>query len=272
MYKSLPTVLVMLSLASSGAEAAPVSAALVPHFVPGQTYGTVFSIMRSIKADGYDEYAGRNGGSADYTIITARPDVWHMRLAWRYDGRNTGGAEVILRDGGRTYCTLTADGKEDCQPALDGSGLVYNPLLWGPPPKTLAAGTTWKVDIKPAWELGGANGSEQVTVISVEAARGAVVLMREGTAEGLFGEGESNKRQLTRDGQTETLDLIPGKSHWKGYTTIVQGVIFSDELLVTRDSTLRSKSGEQVPATERWIMLLNAAPYPTVPRQPGQQS
>lgn len=272
MNRSLPTVLVMLSLATSGALAAPASATLVPHFVPGQTYGTVFSIMRSIKADGYDEYASRNGGSADYTIITAKPDAWHVRLAWRYDGRNTGDAEVVLRDGGRTNCTLTADGKEDCQPALDASGLVYNPLLWGGPPKTLDAGTTRKVDVKPAWELGGANGREQVTVVSVDTARDAVVLMREGTAEGLFGEGESTQRQLTRGGQTETLDLIPGKSHWKGYTTIVKGVIFSDELLVTRDSALRSKSGEQIPATERWIMLLNAAPYPTVPRPPAPQS
>lgn len=269
MNRSLPTVLLVLSLPTSGALAAPASATLVPHFVPGQTYGTVFSIMRSIKAEGYDEYAGRNGGSGDYTIVTAEPDAWHIRLAWRYDGRNSGDAEVILRRGGGSYCTVTAAGKEDCQPALDASGLVYNPLLWGSPPKTLDAGITWQVDVKPAWELGGANGREQVTVVSVDAARGAVVLMREGTAEGLFGEGESTQRQLTRSGQTETLDLIPGESHWKGYTTIVKGVIFSDELLVTRDSTLRSKSGAQVRATERWIMLLNAAPYPTVPRQPG---
>jgi hypothetical protein len=264
-YKSLPATLVMLSLATPRAEAAPAAAMLLPQLVPGQTYGTVFSIMRSIKADGYDEYAGRNGGSADYTIITANPDAWHMRLRWRYDGRNTGAAEVVLRDAGRTYCTLTSEGKEDCQPALDASGLVYNPLLWGAPPKALAAGMTWKVNIKPAWELGGENGTEQVTVVSVEAARDTVVLMREGTAEGSFGEGESTQRQLTRGGQTESLDLVPGKSHWKGYTTIVRGVIFSDELLVTRDSMLRTKSGDQVHATERWIMLLNAAPYPTLP-------
>jgi len=264
MYKSLPTALLTVSLVTPSAEAAPATATLVPQFVPGQTYGTVFSIMRSVKADGYDEYAGRNGGSADYTIITANPDAWHMRLTWRYDGRNSGGAEVVLRDHGRTSCTLTSDGKEDCQPALDGSGLVYNPLLWGSPPKTLAAGMTWKVNIKPAWELGGENGTEQVTVVSVEAATDTVVLMRDGRADGLFGEGESTQRQLTRGGQTESLDLIPGKSHWKGYTTIVKGVIFSDELLVTRDSILRTKSGDQVRATERWIMVLNAAPYPTL--------
>jgi hypothetical protein len=264
MYKSLLlAVLVTLSLVIPTAEAAPASSMLLPQFAPGQTYGTVFSILRSIKADGYDEYAGRNGGSADYRVISVGPDAWRMRLSWRYDGRNTGDAEVVLRNGGSTSCTLKPDGKEDCQPALDASGLVYNPLLWGLPPKTLAAGTTWRVEIKRAWELGGANGTEQVTVVSVDRATDTVVLMREGTAEGFFAEGEPTTRQLTRGGQTESVALIPGNSHWKGYTTIVKGVIFSDELLVTRDSMVRNRNGDQVHAGERWIMLLNAAPYPT---------
>ena len=264
MRKTLPAVLVTLFLAAPTAEAASASAALVPHFIPGQTYGTVFSILRATKADGYDDYAARNGGSADYMVVAVTPDVWRLRLAWRYDGRNTGSSEVALRDGGRTSCTRSAEGKEDCAPTLDGSGLVYNPLLWGSPPKVLAAGMTWKVDIARAWELGGANGTEQVTVVSVDAATDTVVLMREGASDGAFGEGEPTQRKLTRGGEVETLDLIPGKSHWKGYATIVKGVIFSDELLVTRNSMLRTKTGEQVHATERWIMLLNAAPYPTL--------
>jgi hypothetical protein len=264
MYRVLPAALVALTLTTSVAGAAPATATLVPQFVPGQTYGTVFSIMRAIKADGYDDYAGRNGGSADYTVIAVTPDAWRLRLAWRYDGRNTGSSEVELHDGGRTSCTRSEEGKEDCGPALDASGLIYNPLLWGSPPKALAAGMTWKVDIAPAWELGGANGTEQVTVVSIDAAKNTVVLMREGASDGAFGEGEPTQRHLTRGGQAETLDLIPGKSHWTGYTTIVKGVIFSDELLVTRDSMLRTSAGQQVHASERWIMLLNAAPYPTL--------
>jgi hypothetical protein len=240
------------------------SAALTPQWAPGQEFGTVFSIMRSIKAPGFDEFAARNGGSADYTVTTIQRDSVQLRVAYRYDGRAAGNGEVEVRDAGRTACTLKANSAPDCQPALDASGLLYNPLLWGVPPGKLAAHLSWKVDIAPAWELGGAHGSEQVTVIRVDPETDTVVLMREGNAEGLFGEGEATQRQLSRSGQTETLELLPGRAHWKGYTTITKGIIFSDELLVTRESQLRTQSGELIPASERWIMLLNAAPYPTL--------
>jgi hypothetical protein len=254
----------LLLLASRLADAATGDAALVPEFVAGQTFGTVFSIMRSLKADGFDEYAGRNGGSADYAVIAVRPDAWRLRVNYRYDGRATGGDEVELRDGGRTTCTLKPNAKEDCQPTLDGSGLIYNPLIWGMPPAKIAVGTTWKVDITPAWELGGAHGSEQVTVISVDKSTNTIVLLRDGTSEGSFGEGEPTQRQLSRAGQTETVEVLPGKAHWRGYTTVSKGIICSDELLVTRESRVRTQSGALVAASERWIMLLNSAPYPTL--------
>src|SRR5580658_11144591 len=59
---------------------------LVPRFGVGQTYSNVFSIMISVKADGYDETARRNGGSADYQVLSASPSVWHFLNDWRYDG------------------------------------------------------------------------------------------------------------------------------------------------------------------------------------------
>jgi hypothetical protein len=40
-----------------------------------------------------------------------------------------------------------------------------------------------------------------------------------------------------------------------------QSIDFSDELLVTRKDVLRAKDGKTFEATERRIMLLNAAPY-----------
>jgi hypothetical protein len=255
---------VLLVLAGRLAAASPATATLVPQFAAGQTFGTVFSIMRSIKAEGYDDYAGRNGGSADYTVIAVRPEAWRLRVNYRYDGRATGSDEIELRDGGRTACTLKADATANCQPSLDGSGLIYNPLLWGTPPAKLSPGATWRVDITPAWELGGAHGSEQVTIVSVDASTDTIVLKREGSSEGFFGEGEPTQRQLSRAGQSETLELLPGTAHWRGFTTITKGVIFSDELLVTRESRLRTTAGALVNATERWIMLLNAAPYPTL--------
>jgi hypothetical protein len=257
----------LVALAGSalvGLEASAAPPLLSAELAPGQSYGTVFSILRSVKADGYDPYAGRNGGSADYTVLSVQSNGWRLRSTYRYDGRAEGAGEVEIRDGGRTNCSLKADGSADCQPALDASGLLYNPLLWGISPAHLSAGATWSLDIVPAWELGGAHGRQQVTVVSVDRATGTVVLQREGDSEGFFGEDEPTQRQLTRGGKTETLEVIPGKSHWKGYTTVVKGIIFSDELLVTRDSMMRNQEGQTVHASERWIMLLNAAPYPTL--------
>lgn len=251
-------------LAVTSAQAADGAALLAPHFVTGQTISNVFSIMHSTQAQGYDELARRNGGSADYTVLAVDEHSSRLRVAYRYDGRPPGEQVTVARDAGRTNCNVDATGKEDCQPYLDGSGLVYNPLLWGDPPARLTPGMTWKVSIAPAWELGGANGVEQVSVVSVDSATGTVVLLREGESSGLFGQGESAQRKLTHEGKEETVTLTAGKAHWKGYTTIVKGVIFSDSLLVTREDTVLGSSGAPVPATERWIMLLNAAPYPTL--------
>jgi hypothetical protein len=103
-----------------------------------------------------------------------------------------------------------------------------------------------------------------VSVISVDARTGTVVLLREGSAQGFFGEGEPTQRELTHEGKSETLDVLPGTAHWKGYTTVVKGIIFSDALLVTRADVLRGKDGHEVQASERWIMLLNAAPGATL--------
>jgi hypothetical protein len=237
---------------------------LAPHLSVGRTYSNVFSILRAIKADGYDELARRNGGSADYTVTAAGADTWTLHTSYRYDGRPGATDDIELREGGRVQCSKSDSTTEKCDPYLDGSGLIFNPGLWGEIPRKLVAGMKWEADVPRAWELGGANGKQQVTVISVDATTGTAVLMREGSAEGFFGEGEPTQRQLTRDGTTETLDVVPGTAHWKGYTTVVRGLIFSDELLVTREDSLHSKTGSNVHATERWIMLLNAAPPPTL--------
>ncbi len=242
---------------------------LTPNFSAGQTYSNVFSILSSRKAEGYDEHAGRNGGSADYTVLSASPTVWRFRSTGRYDGQPAGHPhESELRDAGRTHCRVNADGKAECQPYLEASGLTYNPALWGMPPKQLTAGMTWKVDIRQAWELGGKHGVETVTVIRVDPLTRTATLMREGTGEGFYSEGagsdEPSTVQMSRNGQTESFDVTPGISHWKGYTTFVKGIVFSDELLVTRDDVLQGKDGKTVSVAGRRIMLLNASPFPTL--------
>jgi len=238
---------------------------LTPHFSVGQTYSNVFSILSSRKAEGYDEHAGRNGGSADYIVVlSASPAIWRFNAAGRYDGRPAGRHyEFEMRDGGSTSCLVSPGDKDKCEPYLDASGLTYNSALWGTPPKRLSAGMSWKVDIQPAWELGGKSGTETVTVVRIDPLTNSATLMREGTAEGLF-DGESNTVELSHNGQTESFDVTPGISHWKGYTTFLRGVVFSDELLVTRRDVLHGKDGKTLNSDTRRIMLLNASPFPTL--------
>jgi hypothetical protein len=235
---------------------------LSPTFRAADTYSNVFSIMISRKVEGYDERVGRNGGSADYTVISASPSDWRFKLAGRYDGQPVSRGELDMRDGGR--CSIREDTKGQCQPYLEASGLTYNPYLWGVPPKSLTEGMTWRVDLPQAWEMGGASGTQKVTVVHVDPRRVAVTLLREGSGQGFFSESDAKTVQLTRAGQTETFDVIPGVSHWRGYTTFVKGVIFNDELTVTRDDELRGADGKSVIAVTRRIMLLNASPFPTL--------
>jgi hypothetical protein len=74
---------------------------LTPTFIAGQSYSNVFSLLNSRKAEGYDEPAGRNDGSADYTVVAASAAVWRFKAAWRYDGQPAKhDQEVELRDAG----------------------------------------------------------------------------------------------------------------------------------------------------------------------------
>jgi hypothetical protein len=236
---------------------------LTPQLAAGENYSNVFSILHSLTAEGYEESARRNGGSADYRVLGADTHGVHLQVHYRYDGRAAADGEAVMRDAGRSNCTLKG-GREDCSPYLDGSGLIYNPTLWGAAPKVIKPGMHWQVAINTAWELGGADSRQTVTVVSVDAATATVVLLREGSSQGLFGEGESAQRQLTRAGKEETVTLSAGAAHWKGYTTVIKGVIFSDELLVTREGSVRDAAGVTTPVHERWIMLLNAAPFATL--------
>jgi len=228
---------------------------LTPHLKVSQSYSNVFAIAHAVKAQGFDEYVRRNGGSGDYTVISASDDAWQFRGSYHYDGQ----APVPigeLRDGGRTACS---DGK--CVPYDDGTGLLYNPTLWGTPPKRLAAGVSWTVHLEKPWELGGPNGTQTVTVIHVDPATATATLRREGTSEGFFAD-EPPQLKMIRSGQTVVLNLIPGETHWRGYTTFTKGVVISDELVATRKDILRSDDGKEVQAVERRIMILNAAPWP----------
>jgi ketosteroid isomerase-like protein len=231
---------------------------LTPHLRVSESYSNVFAIAHAVKAQGFDEYVRRNGGSGDYTVISASNDAWQFRGSYHYDGQEPVSIGE-LRDGGRTACN---DGK--CVPYDDGTGLLYNPTLWGKPPKHLEAGVSWTMNLEKPWELGGPNGTQTVTVIHVDPATATATLRREGTSEGFFAD-EPAQLKMVRSGQTVVLNLVPGETHWKGYATFTKGVVISDELVATRKDILRGDGGKDVQATERRIMILNAAPWPAEP-------
>lgn len=237
---------------------------LVPNFHKGESYSNVFSILSSRKVNGYDERVVRNGGSADYVVRSSTEGVTDFYLSYRYDGNPpTFNEDYETRDAGKTSCTFTAGQKKKCAPYLDASGLIYNPALWGDPPKTLSVGSTWTKNIAEPWELGGKQGTETVTVLRIDPASKSITLMREGAASGLFA-SEPETTSLNRTGQAATFKVVPGTAHWKGYTTYVKGLVFSDALTVTRTDELQGADGEMLNSDSRRIMLLNASPYPTL--------
>jgi hypothetical protein len=242
----------MTAVASAAAQKG--SQYLDPQLMPDRDYSNVFSISRSVRADGYDELVRRNGGSADYSISSATAGSLQFRIAYRYDGQPAAEGSGEIRENGRTTCN---NGK--CAPNTDASGPVYNPALWGTPPQLLYLGQKWLVRMNEPWELGGRNSTETVTVVGLDSKTATATLMREGASEGFFLD-EPKQLSLTRDAKTFVFDLIPGTAHWCGYTTFRRGVVVSDELVVTRADTLRSSEGTEIVAHERRIMLLNAAP------------
>lgn len=224
-----------------------------PAFRAGERYANVFSRTIAFHADGFEDSVRRVSGDAEYHVLDASASRPRLRIDYRYDGRPQGGGIVELRDGGATTCF---DGK--CAPNTDASGLAWNPRLWGSAPAALRVGQHWQVDIREPWELG-TPGRETVSVVAVDAASGQVTLEREGEGEGAY-LGDQPTLTLVRDGHSYVVRVLPGRSHWAGYTTFRAGIVLSDELMVERPVTLVSDQLGRIPARERQYILLNASP------------
>ncbi len=226
---------------------------LTPSPKPAERFGTVFSIAHSIKGDGFDEIVGRNGGTVDYTTISATADKLTFSDSTRYDGHPSSVGVEEVRDGGKTSCWSGS-----CRAYTDASGVLYNEFMWGKAPQKIGQGTTWIVDIGQAWEMGPA-AKQQVTVVALDQIAHTATLLREGHGDGARA-NEPKQIQIKRDGNTYLVDFIPGASHWKGYTTFRAGFVESDELVMERTVTLRSAKLGELKASERFLMLLNATP------------
>jgi hypothetical protein len=226
--------------------------ALTPVFHAGERYANVFSRTIDVRAEGFGEDVRRTSGSAEYRVIEGGSPQ-RLHIDYRYDGRPPGSGTVQLRDEGATTCY---DGT--CSANTDGSGLAFNPRLWGVAPAKLRVGQHWTVDIRQPWELG-PPGRQTVTVVAFDPADLRVTLRREGSGEGAYLDDRPTAT-LVRDGQSHVFRVLPGRSHWSGYTTFRAGIVVSDELLVERAVTLVSDKLGRVAGQEREYILLDAAP------------
>lgn len=229
---------------------------LRPTLKVGQHLSSVFSKTISIKGSDFDEYTRRIAGSANNTVTGVTADAVTFNSNYRYDGYSNGSGDFkILRDG-ITYCY-----QEQCSVNNQTSGVLFNPLLWGSIPKTLEPGAHWTAYIDRTWEIG-PRGNEQVRVVRLDSVNHVVTLAREGRGTGPSSDDEAMRKSdkqvlIETDGKQLAVSVVPGESRWSGYTTICNGVVVSDVLMVQRHVTLVGKDGEQFKGEERSYTLFN---------------
>ncbi|MEO8725757.1 MAG: hypothetical protein ABI383_06495 [Acidobacteriaceae bacterium] len=219
----------------------------------GETHSNIYSLAVSYQATGMDEVVHRVSGTSTYKVLSVvAPDDYVFESTDRYDGHPETINKSELKDHGRTLCS-----QGECRTYTDGSGLLYNALLWGEPKGELHKGMTWTVTIGQKWELA-SGGIQTVTVESVDPATHTVTLKREGSAQAL----PTDKKQLpvTKGEQKFTADVVPGNSHWSGYTTFREGLVISDELLMERPVKITANGLGSLNGMERAYFLLNAMP------------
>jgi len=246
-------------LGSSLACAESTAAYLSPNLKVGERLSDVFSKTVSIKGTGFNEKVDRISGSADYMVTGVTPEDFIFDEDGRYDGHPTSGVthDVKILQDGITNCY-----KGKCAVDDETSGMTFNPLLWGKAPEDIRAGATWTVSIPKPWEIGPA-GTEQVQVVRVDPLNDVITLTRNGSGSGpssddLYRQQSGTPIQITTTaGKTIDVSVIPGKTTWRGYTTIRKGVIVSDEIMVQRHVTLVSKGDDKFEGEERSYTLLN---------------
>ncbi|WP_147313907.1 hypothetical protein [Deminuibacter soli] len=256
MKKLIPAVLLLTAYFTANTQTQTLQetpdAYLVHHFNIGERFGTVFSRTITITGDGFTTNVARISGTGDYTVTGNNAQQTDFAVVFLIDGRPEDKCSIVLKDSGKT---LVYNGKPFTN--TDASGLSYNPLLWGMPQAKLTKGMVWEIDIKQPWELGGP-GRQRVEVLETDAAGRQVTLKREGDGDGAFF-GDRREADIVKDGKTIRMQITSGKSHWTGYTIFKNGIVISDELMVTRPLTLQTDS-LRLPATQRQYILLNQRP------------
>jgi hypothetical protein len=229
---------------------------LRPSLATGQIISQVFSRAISLKGDGIDPLVRRVSGTATYRVTGIGDHEYSFDAKFLYDGRPDASGTSKIQKGGRESCW-----EGQCSNATDASGLLFNPLIWGTQPSTIAVGTKWHTQIAIPWELG-PQGDEDVTVVGLDAATGTITLLRQGSGDGPF-DHDASQIKITSKGTEYSVDVKPGHASWSGYTIFSKGLVVSDELLVERSLTLSSKELGNIDAFQRQYILLNKMPQPS---------
>jgi hypothetical protein len=221
----------------------------------GDEMGNIFSRTISYKGDSFPELALRVSGTGVYKVTNNDVENPVFEGWFHYDGRPASHYHHIKVTDRGSYVGY------DTTPSLntDASGLMYNSFIWGTPPATLKKGDTWSVDIRGPWELGGP-GKQTITVMDIDEKNNTIRLKREGSGEGYF-DNDYKQVTITRNGGPLKMALTPGAAHWVGFTSFKNGLVVSDELLVSRPVTLTAGDLKYM-AFQREYILLNDMPVP----------
>ena len=218
----------------------------------GDRLANIYSRTIAFTGDDFAPVVFRVSGSSTYEVVDNSPLKPRFNETDLYDGRalSTGLSEIGF-DGKGSY-----NGNSFTN--TSASGLLYSSLVWGPIPAQVKEGDSWQVAITQPWELGGP-GKQTVIVIAVDAKHNTVTLKREGSSEGFYDNDLKQIEVTLKDGKKVKMNLTPGVSHWQGLTTFKNGIVLSDELLVTRPVTLATDS-LHFTGNQREYILLNAMP------------
>jgi hypothetical protein len=229
---------------------------LRPHFVRGQHFSNIFSLMLSIEGAGFDTWVRRVAGSGTYVVSSVTETQAIFKSWYRYDALGAGSGSFAM-----DLTSLYPVHAGKIAPDTDASGFAYNPFLWGPTRSDLRVGETWTVAIPTQWELG-PPGLQHVTVVSLDAADGTVTLEREGTTESQA----ANAKPFTvvvHGIKRVVHSFLDGPTHWRGYTVFRKGIVMSDDVLMECSVVLKAPGQPDLRGTKRAIMLLNAVPGDT---------
>jgi len=218
----------------------------------GDKLANIYSRTIAFTSDDFAPVVFRVSGTSTYEVLDNNPLKPKFNETDLYDGR----------DPHTGLCEIGIDGKGNYEGHVftntSASGLMYSSLIWGPIPTKIKEGDSWQMDLTQPWELGGI-GKQTVTVTAIDERHNTITLKREGSSEGYFDNDLKQIEVTTKDTKKVKMNLTPGTSHWTGYTTFQNGIVLSDELLVTRPVTLATDS-LHFTGNQREYILLNAMP------------